>query len=141
MAILGMVMIRSRPRRGPPRVAGRGDRRLACSCLARPSADQGRTWSFAGGLAMSADNPPLRDEDIATSQGGSTGPQSGDTIDGTDRAGGDADRPDRADGVDGVDGTDVSDSGSGGDDADGSDADGTDVSDSGRGGDADGTDR
>src|SRR6266568_3816665 len=113
----------------------------------------GRTWSFAGGLAMSADNPPLRDEDIATSQGGSTGPQSGDTIDGTDRAGGDADRPDRADGVDG---TDVSDSGSGGDDADGtdadgtdadgtdadgSDADGTDVSDSGLGGDADGTDR
>src|SRR6266545_3017197 len=120
MAILGMVMIRSRPRRGPPRVAGRGDRRLACSCLARPSADQGRTWSFAGGLAMSADNPPLRDEDIATSQGGSTGPQSGDTIDGTDRAGGAADRPDRAEGVDGVDGTDVSDSGSGGD------ADGTD---------------
>src|SRR6266571_4999259 len=142
------VMIRSRPRRGPPRVAGRGDRRLACSCLARPSADQGRTWSFAGGLAMSADNPPLRDEDIATSQGGSTGPQTGDTIDETDRAGGDADGTDRADGVDG---TDVSDSGSGGDDADGtdadgtdadgSDADGTDVSDSGLGGDADGTDR
>ena len=51
---------------------------------------------------MSADNPPLRDDDISTSQGGSTGPQSGDT-DGTD-----------------ADGTDVTDSGLGGD------ADGTD---------------
>src|SRR6266566_1013848 len=112
-----------------------------------PYADQGTTRSFAGGLAMSADNPPLRDDDIATSEGGSTGPQTGATIDETDRAGGQADGTDRADGVDG---TDVSDTGSGrddadgtdadGTDADGSDADGTDASDSGLGGDADGTD-
>ncbi len=96
---------------------------------------------------MSADNPPLRDDDIATSEGGSTGPQTGATIDETDRASGQADGTDRADGVDG---TDVSDTGSGrddadgtdadGTDADGSDADGTDASDSGLGGDADGTD-
>jgi hypothetical protein len=31
---------------GPPRVAGRGGRRLACSCLARASADQGTTPVF-----------------------------------------------------------------------------------------------
>jgi len=101
---------------------------------------------------MSADNPPLRDDDISTSQGGSTGPRSGDAVDETDRVGGDADGTDQADGTDrtdGVDGTDVSDSGPG--DADGADrsdgtdradgTDGTDVSDSGLGGDADGTDR
>src|SRR6266536_5220492 len=120
-----------------------GSWRSPTSLLLFGTPTRARPRSFAGGLAMSADNPPLRDEDIATSQGGSTGPQTGDTIDETDRAGGDADGTDRADGVDG---TDVSDSGSGGDDADGTDADGTDadgtdVSDSGLGGDADGTDR
>jgi hypothetical protein len=83
---------------------------------------------------MSADNPPLRDDDITTSEGGSTGPQTGDTIDETDRGGGHADGTD-ADGTD-ADGTDAD-----GTDADGSDADGTDVTDSGLGGDADGTDR
>jgi hypothetical protein len=98
---------------------------------------------------MSADNPPLRDDDISTSQGGSTGPRSGDTVDRTDAAGGDADGTDRTDGTDradGQDGTDVSDSApAGGDtdgtDTDGDDADGADVSDSGIGGDADSTDR
>ena len=84
---------------------------------------------------MSADNPPLRDDDITTSQGGSTGPGSGDTFDQTDSAGTDADGTDRADGRDGTDRAD-----SGGD-ADGTDADGADVADSGLGGDADGNDR
>ena len=85
---------------------------------------------------MSADNPPLRDDDITTSQGGSTGPGTGDRVDQTDSAGRDADGRD-ADGTDradGVDGTDTSDS-------PGGDADGADISDSGLGGDADGTDR
>ena len=62
---------------------------------------------------MGADNPPLRDDDISSSQGDSLGPGGGDA-DGTDAG----DGTDRADGVDG-----------------------TDVSDSGLGGDADGTDR
>jgi hypothetical protein len=98
---------------------------------------------------MSADNPPLRDDDISTSQGGSTGPRTGDTVDATDSAGVDADGTDRADGVDGTDRADSdsagdadgTDSDADGTDADGTDADGADVSDRGLGGDADGTDR
>jgi hypothetical protein len=85
---------------------------------------------------MSADNPPLRDDDITTSQGGSTGAGTGDRVDQTDAAGRDTDGRD-ADGTDradGVDGTDTSDS-------PGGDADGSDISDSGLGGDADSTDR
>jgi hypothetical protein len=81
---------------------------------------------------MSADNPPLRDDDITSSQGGSTGPRSGDAVDEVDSVGGDADGTD-ADGTDradGVDGTDRADSG-----------DGVDGTDSPLGGDADGTDR
>jgi hypothetical protein len=54
---------------------------------------------------MSADNPPLRDDDMTTSQGGSTGPGSGDTVDGTDSSGGDADATDSGLGGD-ADGTD-----------------------------------
>src|SRR6266542_1501631 len=126
-------------------------RTVPCPAINRWTASSCGSWRSPTSLLLFG--PRIRDEDIATSQGGSTGPQTGDTIDETDRAGGDADGTDRADGVDG---TDVSDSGSGGDDADGtdadgtdadgtdadgSDADGTDVSDSGLGGDADGTDR
>ncbi len=89
---------------------------------------------------MGADNPPLRDDDISTSQGGSTGPKMGDGADATDSAGGDADGTDRADDADSDDASDDADSDGtdrADDASDDADSDGMDSV----GDDADGTDR
>jgi hypothetical protein len=103
---------------------------------------------------MGADNEPLRDDDISTSQGGSTSPRGGDGVDTTDSAGRDADGTDREEGTGtsepgaghDADGTDTESGGGGSDDSDSRDSDDSDSDDSDSGGrqaygDADGTDR